>query len=145
MKTLTNQLREFAEFIGFRETGRKLVSNYLRGLPKDEIIYDIIQEVVLDVLWIGSTDDFYNRKGCRRLEYVQCRAFMFLFARLLTPLSFREIGEPFGKDHATALISIRTLLQEMYLQKNKRAFDLILAEFALRGYMIGDNVKKVIS
>ena len=147
MKLLTDELLKFAEFIGFRETGGKLVADYVKTLPRNmEIDFDVIQEIVLGVMWLGNVEDFYNHKGFRKNEYVSCREFISLFCRMLTPMSFQEIADKLGKkSHATILTGISTLIGQMYLPKNRRAFENIIAEFTLRGYLIGDKMNRVIS
>lgn len=77
-------------------------------IPANE--YDIMEtlETVCEV-FAHDLADVLKHNNSNKREYVQVRQITMTLAKLQSRMSLTAIGNPFGKDHATVLHSIKTV------------------------------------
>jgi hypothetical protein len=110
-------------------------------LPKIKVLtYDDVENVVLENLWGGTRQEFYDQRNYKGGGIVFVRYFLFLFCKLLTKLTLAQIGLPLRKDYTTVLHGINTLQSQMIYDVNRITFETLVLAFAQRGFVVPQEI-----
>jgi len=85
-----------------------------------KINYQKVYNTVIDTVcsFEGySAEEIKSSSNSRKREIVMIRQQCIYFGKRLTKLSLQKLADPFGKDHATSLHSIRTIQNLIDTQK----------------------------
>lgn len=106
--------------IALKAAIKTFIKYYKSNQNKDMDHKSKIEELICEASCL-SMDELYENKKNRKPEYVAPRQVHMALLKLLVGLSYQKAADPYGKDHATTIHSIKAVENSLFSNKEFRS------------------------